>query len=79
MHPGKRSLGLATFLLGWLVSCGAQNTPGPAPLPKPQHCRSMDQLAPALMDSLKGPDSAKLRVVIDRTHLWDAQADGLRE
>ncbi|MBI5547078.1 MAG: hypothetical protein HY901_24625 [Deltaproteobacteria bacterium] len=76
MPKGKLLAVTVTFLVTWLASCGAQDREGPPPAPKPQRCRSLDALAPALMDSLKGGQSEKLREVIERERLFDDKADG---
>lgn len=61
---------------GLLAACGAQNKEGPRPAPKPEKCQSLDALAPALMDTLKGGQSEKLKRVIERERLFEDQPDG---
>ncbi|MGC4114407.1 MAG: hypothetical protein QM765_07305 [Myxococcales bacterium] len=77
MHPGKRRLAAcAAFLCSFLVSCGAQDKEGPPPKAQPQKCQSLDAIAPALMETLKGSQSVQLRTVFEREHLFDDGLDG---
>lgn len=77
MLPRARTLAaLAAFLGASLASCGAQDKDGPPPRAQPHKCQSMDEIAPALMDTLKGGQAEKLRTVIERERLFDDGADG---
>jgi len=67
---------VTSFASALALCCGAQNLPGPEPRPRPQQCRALKDMAPALTEALEGSRAERLAAVVERNRLLDAQPDG---